>query len=159
MDHQAIAQLLGNYGEFVGAIAVVATLGYLAMQIRTNTRQSRAATTQSIVDSFNSGLEAVMLNPQLADAFAKEAQGEELSMGERLQLECAVNRNFNSYTAVQRAYDNGQIDAAFFETYCQDVARASVQYGWAPTMRQILSNFPNEAKMQIFASLYKDQSE
>ena len=29
MDHQAIAQLLGNYGEFVGAIAVVITLIYL----------------------------------------------------------------------------------------------------------------------------------
>ena len=30
MDHQALAQMLGNYGEFVGAIAVVATLAYLA---------------------------------------------------------------------------------------------------------------------------------
>jgi hypothetical protein len=29
-----IAQLLGNFGEFVGAIAVVATLMYLAVQIR-----------------------------------------------------------------------------------------------------------------------------
>ncbi len=38
MDHQAFAQLLGNYGEFVGAIAVVATLGYLAVQIRQNTK-------------------------------------------------------------------------------------------------------------------------
>ena len=38
MDHQAFAQLLGNYGEFVGAIAVVVTLGYLAVQIRQNTR-------------------------------------------------------------------------------------------------------------------------
>ena len=28
--NQAFAQLLGNYGEFVGAIAVVVTLGYLA---------------------------------------------------------------------------------------------------------------------------------
>ena len=34
MDHQAFAQLLGNYGEFVGAIAVVATLFYLAVQVR-----------------------------------------------------------------------------------------------------------------------------
>ena len=34
MDHQAFAQLLGNYGEFVGAIAVVATLIYLAIQVR-----------------------------------------------------------------------------------------------------------------------------
>jgi hypothetical protein len=34
MDHQAFAQLLGNYGEFVGSIAVLATLIYLAVQVR-----------------------------------------------------------------------------------------------------------------------------
>lgn len=43
MDHQAFAQLLGNYGEFVGAIGVVVTLGYLAIQIRQNTRSNRVA--------------------------------------------------------------------------------------------------------------------
>ena len=41
MDHQAFAQLLGNYGEFVGAIAVVITLVYLAIQIRQNTESLR----------------------------------------------------------------------------------------------------------------------
>ena len=34
MDHQVFAEILGNYGEFVGAIAVVATLIYLALQVR-----------------------------------------------------------------------------------------------------------------------------
>ena len=43
MDHQGFAQLLGNYGEFVGAIAVVATLGYLAVQIRQNTSAMQAS--------------------------------------------------------------------------------------------------------------------
>ena len=38
MTIMEIAQLLGNLGEFFGAIAVVATLGYLAVQIRQNTR-------------------------------------------------------------------------------------------------------------------------
>ena len=38
MDHQAFAQLLGNYGEFVGAIAVVVTLVYLAFQVRHSSR-------------------------------------------------------------------------------------------------------------------------
>jgi len=42
MDHQAIAQLLGNYGEFLGAIAVVVTLGYLAVQIRQNSDLAKA---------------------------------------------------------------------------------------------------------------------
>ena len=38
MDLMSASQLLGNFGEFVGAIAVVATLVYLALQIRQNTR-------------------------------------------------------------------------------------------------------------------------
>jgi hypothetical protein len=33
MDHQAFAQLLGNYGEFLGAIAVVITLAILTFQV------------------------------------------------------------------------------------------------------------------------------
>jgi len=40
MDHLTFAQLLGNYGEFVGAIAVVATLDYLARQVQQNSKLS-----------------------------------------------------------------------------------------------------------------------
>ena len=36
MDHQVFAQLLGSYGEFVGAVAVVVSLVYLAVQLRIN---------------------------------------------------------------------------------------------------------------------------
>jgi len=43
MDHQAFAQILGNYGEFVGAIAVVLTLVFLAFQIRSNTKAIQAS--------------------------------------------------------------------------------------------------------------------
>jgi len=41
MDHLTFAQLLGNYGEFIGAIAVVVTLGFLTYQMRQNSRQMR----------------------------------------------------------------------------------------------------------------------
>ena len=36
MDHIALSELLGNYGEFVGSIAVVITLIYLVIQVRQN---------------------------------------------------------------------------------------------------------------------------
>jgi len=56
MDHQAFAQLLGNYGEFVGAIAVVATLAYLAVQIRQSNKLENAesirTTTQNYVNAI-----------------------------------------------------------------------------------------------------------
>ena len=50
---------LGNLGEFVGAIAVVVTLGYLAVQIRQNSRLLRATISQTAAQSaleFNTAL-------------------------------------------------------------------------------------------------------
>ena len=52
MDHQALAQLLGNYGEFVGSLAVIATLVYLAIQVRQNTEQA----TDNVADIRQTGL-------------------------------------------------------------------------------------------------------
>ena len=56
MDHPTFAQLLGNYGEFVGAIAVVATLAYLAVQIRQSNKLENAesirTTTQNYVNAI-----------------------------------------------------------------------------------------------------------
>ncbi len=42
---------LGALGEFVGAIAVVATLAYLAVQVRQNTRMMRAQIYQARSDA------------------------------------------------------------------------------------------------------------
>jgi hypothetical protein len=83
MDLMSTAQLLGNFGEFVGAIAVVGTLGYLAVQIRQNTQQSRvnaasleASTYQSLmahIIDLNRGLAA---DPQLSEIVVKARDGE-----------------------------------------------------------------------------------
>ena len=50
MDHQEFAQLLGNYGEFVGAIGVVGTLIYLAVQVR-HSRQAMIENTRAVRSS------------------------------------------------------------------------------------------------------------
>ena len=51
MDHQAFAQLLGNYGEFLGSIAVLATLLYLSVQVRQAKNQLNLAGRQARADS------------------------------------------------------------------------------------------------------------
>jgi len=45
-------QDLGNIGELVAAIATVATLVYLAIQIRSNTIAVRSAAAQSVHEAF-----------------------------------------------------------------------------------------------------------
>lgn len=59
-------QELGSLGELVAAIATVATLIYLALQIRHNTQATRAGSFHAISDSMNHVNVAVAQNPSLA---------------------------------------------------------------------------------------------
>ena len=71
MDFMSTAQLLGNVGEFVGAIAVVATLGYLAIQIRQNTKATRAQTAQDLTGSMSEYLLVQAQSDVLGAAWSK----------------------------------------------------------------------------------------
>jgi len=78
VDHQAFAQLLGNYGEFFGAVAVVASLIYLAAQIRQNSRQVEEqvrALRQQAFDSAGDDFSALRLHisgtPQLSSLWRR----------------------------------------------------------------------------------------
>ena len=149
-------QAVGAIGEIFGALAVVGTLVYLAAQIRASTRQSRASMVQSVVEAFNGTHDAIMVNPQMADVFAKKHGGVDLSPSEEIQWDSCINRIFNIYSSIQRAYDGGQMEREYYETCCLDVARTSLHYGWADSMRKLLLNFPNESKLGIFAGLYDE---
>lgn len=54
-DHgtKVTIQELGSIGEFVAALATVATLVYLAIQIRSNTNAVRSAAAQSVHEAFS----------------------------------------------------------------------------------------------------------
>ena len=67
MDHLTFAQLLGNYGEFLGAIAVVVTLGYLGVQIRQNTERERLAQEFSSNHYFHELRNLVASDAELAE--------------------------------------------------------------------------------------------
>ena len=69
MDHQAFAQLLGSYGEFVGAIAVVATLAYLATQIRQSNQAGSRESYMHWMSELNKVLLEPQQNPQFMDLF------------------------------------------------------------------------------------------
>ena len=53
MNFNEWAELLGNIGEFVGPIAVLATLMYLAIQVRQSNASDRMNTTLNIQSSYN----------------------------------------------------------------------------------------------------------
>jgi hypothetical protein len=91
---------LGNLGEFVGAVAVVISLLYLAIQIRQNTRSLRASAHHSITAHIAELNRTIVENGDVAailEAGLKDPAG--LSPEER--------RRFNAYNSARfRHYDN-----------------------------------------------------
>ena len=142
MDHQEIAQLLGSYGEFIGAIAVVLTLGYLAVQVRQNTHQIQsnatsveASTYQSLmahIIDLNRGLAA---DPELSDIVVK-ARGGEIPSGS------AMTRFVQYHMALLRY---GDMAFHQYEKGLLDERRLRSAFG--PVRGQVAGN---EAAMQVF---------
>jgi len=67
---------LGAIAELVGAIGVLTTLGYLAIQIRDNTRSLEAASLQSVLDGPRDRYFLPMAqDPEMADIYARGLNG------------------------------------------------------------------------------------
>ena len=78
---------VGAIAELLGAIGVIASLFYVASQIRRNSLALEAATNQAVSDSTQLRLLAPAQNPALAVALAKaRSDYEALSPAEHVQL-------------------------------------------------------------------------
>ena len=66
MDHQSFAQMLGSYGEFFGAIAVFATLAYLAVQVRQGAKAERRSALDASIRSLVAIRQAAIEDPELS---------------------------------------------------------------------------------------------
>ena len=60
-----------SIGEIIGSIAVVVSLAYLAIQIRTNTEAERTSTYQSIVSDFGALNNSMASTPELSHMFVE----------------------------------------------------------------------------------------
>jgi hypothetical protein len=77
---------LGNIGDFLGAIAVLVTLVYLAIQVRQNSSTSRAQIRQALADSQINYLNSRVTDPYIRAVSFKMYSGEELSKAENYAL-------------------------------------------------------------------------
>lgn len=93
---------LGNFGEFIGALAVVATLVYLAAQIRQNTRVVRSATDQAQTDAHARYLSLLAQDAELTSLFRRGGSCEPLDEDETLRFSFLFHHVF------------AQVQASFF---------------------------------------------
>lgn len=125
MDHQAFAQLLGNYGEFVGSISVVATLVYLARQVRESSKLSRMQLNTSGLESF---ARFRQMQNEHAEVVVKMESGTELSASENV---IATNIVLEMLSASAATYENCKIaDPDLAESILSTSLRLLKRFNW-----------------------------
>lgn len=109
-------QDLGAIGEIVGAIAVIATLIYLAAQIRQNNELLRSGSRQALVGNDITSLAA---NLQHTEVIAKYAAGDSLSAEEQLRLSFMFALDLRNREFEYFQYKNGLLDEDTWNSYRQ----------------------------------------
>ena len=108
---------LGNIGDFIGGIAVLVTLVYLAAQVRQNTQSVDTASRQEIVAGFRSH-NRLYFQPGANDAFSvgirryPEMPREQLNLFTAIQTDHALF--FQSVFALHEA---GTLEGETYEAY------------------------------------------
>ncbi len=87
MDYSTEISALGSIGEFIGSIGVIASVIYLAFQIRQNTRQLQRSEINSTLEQANAVRQA-QLDRHTAELLAKVVDSPDtvLSTEEKLRL-------------------------------------------------------------------------
>lgn len=77
-------QDLGSIGEFLGAVGIIVTLVYLAIQIRQNTRAVRSAAREEILRDMHGFISLVASDSDTANFYERGlADSRDLSRGDR----------------------------------------------------------------------------
>lgn len=68
---------LGGAGEFLGAIGVIISLLYLALQVQQNTKSVRSSTYQALIDSAQDFALLLGSDPEVASTFIRGLKGDD----------------------------------------------------------------------------------
>jgi hypothetical protein len=109
-------EALGAVGEIVGAVAVVVTLGYLAVQIRQNTRSVQAATHHSLGRSARDAEMLFAGNETAAHIFhTGTREPDRLTVEERVRFHGIMQSTFAWFEDVYFQHQQAMVTLEYWE--------------------------------------------
>jgi hypothetical protein len=100
-------EAIGAISEIIGAIAVVASLVYLATQVRQSTKVARSATRQAIAESAQRLGQDLIDDTGMAEIFVRHISGEELSAVENIRLQARCYRDMRHWENIHYQMSEG----------------------------------------------------
>jgi hypothetical protein len=115
MDHQAFAQLLGNYGELIGAVAVVLTLVYLTLQVRQNTAAMRQQSHNDVLRRRNDWFNPLIQDRGLTNLMSLGLNGERFDEVDALRFTYLMINNLGNLQDCFYQHRAGIIDESVWK--------------------------------------------
>jgi len=146
---------IGAVGEIVGAIAVLATLIYLAIQIRQSSDTQRAQTHQQLAHERTLNMRMMILNKEIRDATAKAQFGKPLTVDEQRILFWYTILNLRNYENELYQHSKGMIENEELEVqrtflelpYMQiEAVEAITLHTFTPRMQKVIRTLAEKRK-------------
>ncbi len=124
-------EAIGAVGEVLGGLGVIATLGYLAVQIRHNSRVAALAAAHSISIGFTTFLEQITLDPELSSVWSRAFDSpESLDEAERSRFDRLM---VGVFLRCLDGHRHGELDAEIaqrFDRIARHYLRTTAVQAW-----------------------------
>ena len=137
MEHQALAELIGNWGEFLGSIGVLATLIYLSLQVGQAKKSTRAQIVQSATEQLNAINRLLASDPTWAAIISNaELSLDELSTEERTRFSFLELALVNAWENLYFHHVDGYLDPRVWEKNMKTLKALAASPGWQQWWRE-----------------------
>ena len=145
---------IGAMGEVLGALAVIATLVYLARQIRESNKLAKSTSARDVMNGFGE-TNALMTQPSLAAAFAKMAENKDNATPEqKVQIRQFCLAVVNVYLQAETSYKHGNLDDRNYSAVKMDINPLLKQYpGLAEYFEVILEDYPVTGEWEVMQGI------
>ena len=132
-------EMIGIWGEFLGGLGVIASLVFLAHQIRVSNKLSIAATEREVMGNFSSLNELFMGNNEASNLMAKLTDpNTDFDKPQTEKARAFVRRLANAWIAADESHRQGFLTDNTYELLRDDVQMVLLTY---PSIQPFVNEF------------------
>ncbi|MEH6516721.1 MAG: hypothetical protein V7742_08575 [Halioglobus sp.] len=138
-------EAVGAIGEIIGALVVVITLIYLALQVRQNSLSMRVAAKQEMTRQYSDFVDLLLLNPEMLELYGMAQSGTPMSEEEEFKYFLLMNKAawyfaamYFQYRAHNLSEDEWAQSKRVIERYC---AMPGFSHYWQDNREYFASDF------------------
>ena len=143
----------GKIIEMLGGLAIIASLLFVAYEIRQSNRIAVGTTSYEIQRNWMAINDLLATDEELGAVVIKLFDDDiELSPAERFQADAYVRRFINTWAAIEDAYDNGLVSDALYQMAIDEVHSFSRSQKVKESFKRFASTY-DMAEFEVLAPL------